>query len=100
MQNLGDRINEFDNSLTKTVGRFNMIFKECPIFGFKDEDSVEIGEITKATYYRLLQIEEFEVEHNFQRLLKSETTTEIKDEEDTITDATNTDNDPWLWMFV
>ena len=101
MRNIGDRINEFDNSLTKTVGRFNVIFKECPLVGYKDSDEGEIGEITKSACIRLLQVAEFDVEHNFQRLLTSEIVVEAKHEKITndVTGTNGTDDD-WLWYFV
>lgn len=81
MRNIGDRINEYDNNLT-TVKEFNILFKECPVFGFNDDDILEILGITENATTRMLKIIAFDIEHEFQRKLKSETYVEVKEDID------------------
>ena len=97
MKTIGERIIMFDNSLTKTVGRFNMLFPECLITKFKEDSDLEIGGIVRNDTIRLLQIAEFDIEWDLQRNLNSEK----NDEEITIATNDNSIDDPdWLYYFV
>jgi len=60
--NVGERVNKFDNLLTQNVGSFNLMFPECPITSFDNEAEVEILS-PGANNTRYLLIGGIEVRH-------------------------------------
>ena len=69
---IGTRINLFDSLLVSSVYEFNLLFKDVPLTGFNDSDSVTIGEISKVSTMRLVTINNETIEHSFVRRTKSE----------------------------
>lgn len=72
MRAIGDRLNNFDNNETQTVGEFNKLFDDVPLVGYDNNDNVVIGEITANANTRLLLINNIATEHCFVRRSNSE----------------------------
>ena len=69
---VGKLINQFE-AQGKSIADFNALFLGAPIEGMQPEFEVEIGDITRATFFRTLHITRqdgtcVEIEHDFRPL--------------------------------
>lgn len=62
----GERINQFENSLTFDVKTFNMIFTDYPI-SLAENIEIEIGEIKKVNCYEITTSNGEKFDHYFER---------------------------------
>lgn len=94
MKTLGDKLNIFDNLKEQSVRTFNLLF-DIKLTGYKETDTVSIGEIASNTNTRQLLINNIAMEFSFVRRTTSENNY-IDLGDNTIDDS---DSD-WLFYFV